>query len=273
MRRARFLRIITLAKKQLLHKLGMPITAVTFIRRMEGLAACLAVCIFLTTLFFSGFTRAEESSARTVQKLWDEWAIVVYILPDTQKGPNFADLLPSIDQLIARHPNEAGPLLLKGVVMASFAISETNFVSLERLKESRQALEASIAINPNFRDGAAYLTLGNLYYQIFGWPVSFGSKKRALEYYQKAYEQSPDAIDTNFYFARFYLDQGKIRWAGRYLDKANIAPIRSEHHLADMALKKDIVKALSYVKTHKEPKYSLIDRFIDQLFRFFSSPS
>ena len=58
-------------------------------------------------------------------------------------------------------------------------------------------------------DGSAYTSLGTLYHKLPGFPIAFGSDKKARMYLEKALQISPDAIDPNYFYGEFLYDDGE----------------------------------------------------------------
>ncbi len=75
----------------------------------------------------------------------------------------------------------------------------------------RKYAEESIKINPKLDDGAAYKLLGRLHHKapkiplILSWP----SKKKAIEYLEKAIEIAPNDIVSKMFLAEVLHDEGK----------------------------------------------------------------
>ena len=75
---------------------------------------------------------------------------------------------------------------------------------------ARRSNSRSIAIR---RHSTARLitSLGTLYYKVPGWPIGFGSDKKAREYLAKALDLNPTGIDPNYFMGEFLFDAGRIR--------------------------------------------------------------
>jgi Tfp pilus assembly protein PilF len=110
---------------------------------------------------------------------------------------------------------------------------------------ARQAhYEAAIKIKPDVLDGSAYNSLGVLYYKVPGWPVGFGSDKKAQELLQKALAVNPRGIDPNFFYGEFLVEQGKPREALTYLERALQAPARPGRDIADAGRREEARRLL-----------------------------
>ena len=68
--------------------------------------------------------------------------------------------------------------------------------------------------------GAAYTTLGTLYYRTPGWPTGFADKDKAQENFAKALEIAPNDRDANYYYGEFLLQQKQYNQALAALHKA-----------------------------------------------------
>jgi tetratricopeptide (TPR) repeat protein len=71
---------------------------------------------------------------------------------------------------------------------------------------SRQRLDEALKLNDKALNGSAYTSLATLYAKVPGWPVGFGDKERAEEYFKKALAINPDGIDPNFFYGEYLAD-------------------------------------------------------------------
>ena len=81
--------------------------------------------------------------------------------------------------------------------------------------------------------GSVYASLGSLYSKVPGWPIGFGSDKKAEQYFKKALSINPQGLDINYFFAEYLVEQGKEQLALEYIDKALQAPLMAERPVAD----------------------------------------
>ena len=95
-------------------------------------------------------------------------------------------------------------------------------------KESRARLEAALKIDPNALQGSAYTSLGTLYHKVPGFPVGFGSDKKATELLEKSLTINPDGIDPNYFYGEFLFDEDDYVTAREHLEKALKAAPRPE---------------------------------------------
>ena len=75
-------------------------------------------------------------------------------------------------------------------------------------KDARESLELAIERDPTALEGSAYTSLGTLYYKVPGWPIGFGSDKKARENLEKALALNPTGIDPNYFMGEFLFEQG-----------------------------------------------------------------
>jgi len=179
-----------------------------------------------------------------VQQIQDEWAEVFYKLPSRQQVAPFKALLERTQALRERYPDRAEPLVMEAIILCTLAASDWGFDSLSRLQDARELLIQSIDRNPRAMEGTAFITLGNLYFRLPGWPISYGDDELALHYLESAAKMFPDAIDVNFFLGDYWLHEGEYEKALSYLQKADQAPVRPGQRLSDEKLKEELQASL-----------------------------
>lgn len=224
----------------------------------------------IVALVVAGATHPEatatDPSRDAVQDLWDEWGDIFYVIPEKERAARFEALLPRVKALAAQHPDLAEPLILQGIVLCTYAASDPGLSALSKVSQARELLVTSIGINPKARSGAAYITLGNLYYRLPGWPISFGDEEQGRHYFESALKLSPNGIDANFFYGDYLLDQGEYDKALVYLDKADRAPIRPENRLSDLNVKKEVAKALVAARERRDDRGGFFSRIVATVF-------
>lgn len=232
---------------------------------MSPLSIVLAVVAFLAA-GPSDVDAAATDTSSAVQRLWDEWGEIFYVVPEGQRAMRFETFLPHVKELVAQHPNQAEPLILEAIVLCTYAASDFGLGALRKVDEARALLLKSIDIDPRARSGAAYITLGNLYYRLPGWPISFGDEEQGRRYFEGALKLSPDGIDSNFFYGDYLLDRGVYDQALTFLEKADRAPIRAENRLSDLNVKKEVAKALIAARQRKEKGDGFFSRIVAAVF-------
>ncbi len=145
-------------------------------------------------------------------------------------------------ELIAA-PNDPALLIWYGIIVSSYAGEKGGLGALSLCKEARSSLELAIHRDPNALNGSAFTSLGTLYYKVPGWPIGFGSDKKAREYLSKAIELNPTGIDPNYFMGDFLFTQGEYGHAKTYLTTALNAPDRPGRSIGD-AGRRDEIRAL-----------------------------
>ena len=93
-------------------------------------------------------------------------------------------------------------------------------------------------------DGSAFTSLGSLYYQVPGWPISFGNDDKAESMLKKALPVNPNGIDPNFFRGDYLAQDGRKAEAIVYLKKAQQAASRVGRANADRGRQQEISNKL-----------------------------
>jgi len=180
-----------------------------------------------------------------VAELQRTWAEVNYRMQGDAQVEAFEKLAARADELVAGHPGSAELLIWNGIIKSSFAGARGGLGALGLAKAARSSLEAAMSVDDRALDGSAYTSLGTLYYKVPGWPMGFGSDKKAVQLLRKALEINPDGIDSNYFYADYLLQKKEYEEAERYLLKAQQAAPRPDRPVADEGRQQEILAALS----------------------------
>jgi tetratricopeptide (TPR) repeat protein len=207
----------------------------------------------IATLFLFVALNASSYAASTnlddvISDIGHRWAEISYRTPDTEKQAAFGTLMASAKQASESFPNRAEPLIWKAIVLASAAKIEGGLGALSKVKEARDDLFIAEKINPNALNGSIYNSLGSLYAKVPGWPIGFGDKKKAREYFEKALTINPDGIDPNYFYADLLADQGEYAKAADHLKRALAAPPRAGREDADIGRRREVEYLLESIK-------------------------
>lgn len=183
-----------------------------------------------------------------VAELQHDWAVANYELDGDRQIEAFEALIERADSAVAANPESADVLIWNGIIKSSFAGAKGGMGALSMAKAARKSLEAAMKVDDRALDGSAYASLGTLYYKVPGWPVGFGSDKKAVQLLLKALEINPDGIDSNYFYADYLLQKKKYDQAERYLLKAQNAAPRPDRPLADAGRQQEILAALSLAR-------------------------
>jgi tetratricopeptide (TPR) repeat protein len=176
------------------------------------------------------------------------WAKVTYHTPDSEKEAAFRPLIANARQLSQSFPGRAEPLIWQAIVLASAAKAEGGLGGLGKAKEARELLLAAEKINPAALDGSAYNSLGSLYAKVPGWPIGFGDKRKAKEYFEKALAINPNGIDPHYFYADLLADQGEYAKAAEHLKRALAAPARPGRDDADAGRRQEAMHLLETLR-------------------------
>ena len=169
-----------------------------------------------------------------VKEIQYEWARLYYL--EEFVNANYREL-----QALARkanrvsqdNPDSAEALVWDAIVLSTLAEKKGGIGALSLVKEARLKLEQAEAIDPDVLGGSVYASLGSLYSKVPGWPIGFGSDKKAERYFKKALALNPQGLDINYFFAEYLADNGQDQLALEYIDRALQAPPMAERPVAD----------------------------------------
>ncbi|MBL7250328.1 tetratricopeptide repeat protein [Alloalcanivorax marinus] len=203
--------------------------------------------LLLALIVLPWLARADafDEELLTIQQRWAE---IQYQLAEDDRADAFEALREHTRAFAERHPRRAEAKIWDGIVLGTWAGAKGGLGALSLVKQARQDFQAAIALDERSLDGSALTSLGSLYYQVPGWPISFGDDDKARELLTRALEINPDGIDSNYFYADFLLDQGDRAGARRYFEKALQAPARPQRPLADQGRRDEIsdkLKALA----------------------------
>lgn len=172
-----------------------------------------------------------------------QWAEIKYTAPAHQQAELFHELARQARRVVEQNPDLAEALIWEGIVVSSEAGARSGLAALGLAKEARQRLEGALKIDERALQGSAYTSLATLYAKVPGWPIGFGDKEKAEDYFRKALSINPDGIDPHFFYGEYLIDRDRPLEARRELEAALKAPSRPGRELADSGRRQEI-KAL-----------------------------
>ncbi len=197
-------------------------------------------------IFISCTAWADQGS--DVLHLQQRWAEVNYQLDGKAKVLAFEKLMDDAALITGEYPEAAPAWIWSGIIKSTFAGVKGGMGALKFAKAAKVDLERALDIEPESMNGSAYTSLGTLYFNVPGWPVGFGSDKKAEALLLKAISINPEGIDSNYFFADYLKSEKRYQEAETYLLKAQSAPARLKRPLADAGRQKEIALALSEVR-------------------------
>lgn len=181
-----------------------------------------------------------------------QWAEIKYNTPEKQQADLYQTLAQQSRKIVEANPGLAEPLIWEGIVVSSEAGARGGLGALSLCKDAKQRLEDALKINDKALNGSAYTSLATLYAKVPGWPVGFGDKAKAEDFFKKSLSINPDGIDPNFFYGEYLMDRERYAEARTHLETALKAAPRPGRELADSGRRKEITAMLE--KLEKEKK-------------------
>jgi tetratricopeptide (TPR) repeat protein len=192
---------------------------------------------------------AAIAQTQPLQEIQLQWAQCQYNIADEdEKEACFDSAITSTNSYLQKSPENPELTVWLAINKASLAGVKGGIGALSLVKQAKTLLEGVIETSPQTLDGSAYTSLGSLYYKVPGWPVGFGSNKKAEQMLKKALEINPNGIDQNYFYGDFLAEDGRIQDAKLYFSRALQAPPRLDRPLADKGRKLEIETALGRLK-------------------------
>ncbi len=198
----------------------------------------------LTLLISSSFVAAQTAQDRLLN-IQHQWASCQYATLDNDlKISCLEKAIISNENALKATPASSELKVWLAINNSSLAGAKGGLGALSLVKKSKKLLEEVIKVNPEVLDGSAYTSLGSLYYQVPGWPIAFGSDKKAEAMLKKALAINPDGIDPNYFYADFLAQDGRKKEAIEHFKKAQLAAARPTRPLADKGRLQEIADKL-----------------------------
>lgn len=204
----------------------------------------LLALLLAATFAVAGPCRADE--AGDIAQLQTRWAQVKYQTPAKEQEAAFAALAADAQALHAAHADAPAYAVWEGIIRATYAGAKGGLGALGEAKKAKALFEDAIKRDP--KAGAAYTSLGSLYYQVPGWPVGFGNDDKARELLQQGLQLDPDGIDANFFYGDFLLEDEDYKGALVAFEKALAAAPRPGRELADAGRRAEIEKKIAQTR-------------------------
>ena len=206
--------------------------------------------VLLSVLFSAAVHAAmPEEIVRPIQ---DQWAEIKYRTPEKQQAEQYEALVQQSRKVVESHPGLAEALIWEGIVISSEAGARGGLGALSLAKEAKLRFEEALKIDDKALGGSAYTSLATLLAKVPGWPIGFGDKARAEEYFKKSLAINPDGIDPNFFYGEYLVERDRAPEARQYLEKAFKAAPRPGRELADSGRRLEIKALLN--RLDKEAK-------------------
>ena len=225
--------------------------------------SCMNKTTLVVFLLLLSLPLSASELATSIASLESAWAQAYYQTSEHQQQQQYPLLLEKANNLARQYPNAAEPKIWQATILATSASLQPSLSALATLKEAKILLEEAIQLNPKALDGAAYVTLGTLYYMVPGWPISFGDPQMAEQLLKTSLHLNPNGIDANYFYGDYLLQHGRIHEAEHYFSKAVQLPIRKQQPLADSRLQQDAKLALIKTRQHQQNDHHKILSLFD----------
>lgn len=145
----------------------------------------------------------------------------------------------------AKQPRNCPARWLEAEILMDIADIRHGFDSLADLDQARRLLETCTTDNTAGIAGPAAALLGHLYFMVPIFPISFGDKERAAEYFATALGTAPENLEVNYFYADFLARQGEARTAEKFFRKALAGHIPPGFAALEAGYRKDIAARLA----------------------------
>jgi tetratricopeptide (TPR) repeat protein len=207
----------------------------------------------LTSLLLAVTSIASASTPEElIRPIQEQWAEIKYKQPEKQQAESYNKLAVQARKIVESNPSVAEALIWEGIVLSSEAGAKGGLGALGLAKDAKQRLDDALKINDKALSGSAYTSLATLYAKVPGWPIGFGDKERAEEFFKKSLAINPNGIDPNFFYGEYLADRDRVAEARVFLETALKAPPRPGRELADNGRRQEIQALLT--KLNKEAK-------------------
>jgi tetratricopeptide (TPR) repeat protein len=202
----------------------------------------------VATLFCFAMQNVVANTENELNSVQHNWAVANYQLADNEQEKAFESLISQIDELTAGQPDSPQFWIWSGIIKSSYAGTKGGLGALSLVKDARKDLEKAIDLDDQALSGSAYTSLGTLYHQVPGWPIGFGSDKKARKLLTRALSINPQGIDPNYFYGEYLYDEGEYDEALKYLRTAQGAAPRPNRQIADESRQQEIAVLLAEVE-------------------------
>ena len=186
-----------------------------------------------------------------IASLRESWGHIKYEITDKDaQQAEIAKLEVNAEKTAAAFPDRAEPKIWEAIILATDAGITKSISGLPKVKKAKSLLEEALKEDETALHGSAYTTLGSLYYQVPGWPISFGDKDKASQNLKAALSINPDGRDPNYFYGDFLLKKGEYNQAVTVLQHALAAPPRVGYEKIDAGRKEEINQAIAEATKH-----------------------
>ncbi len=199
---------------------------------------------FLLVMTTATHSAPAEDDQSDLLSLQSTWAAIQYQYPQDQRAKALKTLSDQAKVAVHEHPGNPDFLIWRGIILSTYAGAKGGLGALSLVEEAKESLEAALKLNEQALAGSAHTSLGSLYYQVPGWPLSFGDDEKAEQHLKSALAINPAGIDPNYFYGDYLIEEGRMEEARYYLNMALQAPPRPGRSSADEGRREEIRQLL-----------------------------
>lgn len=197
----------------------------------------------------------QVSFAESLHGIARQWALIKYQGTDKQQQlDQLQGLSDEAKRLAVDSPDGADYHVWQGIILSTKASIIGGLGALGTAREARDVLEEALKKDPPTAKGYGLSVLAALYGKVPGWPIGFGSTKKAQALFNEALKLEADNIDVQGLYGEFLLDERRLDEAERVLKQALTLPLRPQLEVADQGRKAEIERALARLEKARAPQ-------------------
>lgn len=140
----------------------------------------------------------------------------------------FENAIKTADQALALNANDVRGLFWKAAAMGKVAEDSGIINALRMLRPMESMLLKVIELDEHYENAGAHRALGRMYHQLPGFPISFGSNRKALMHLKRAHELFPRDVITRAFYAELLYDSGRKAEARKHAEFVLATPVADE---------------------------------------------
>jgi len=184
-----------------------------------------------------------------VAALRAEWDTVNFTLKKDDQVKPLEALIEKAAAINKANPGDAQALVWEGIIHATYAGAKGGLGALSECKTAKALFEQAIEADPSAMKGAAYTSVGSLYYQVPGWPIGFADKEKAEEMLKKGLALGPQDLDAHYFYADFLFQQKRWQEAVEMIEKGLATPVDPQRPLFQQGRRDKLNEMLATAKT------------------------
>lgn len=140
----------------------------------------------------------------------------------------FENAIETADQALALNANDVRGLFWKAAAMGKIAEDSGIINALRMLRPMESMLLKVIELDEHYENAGAHRALGRMYHQLPGFPISFGSNRKAQMHLKRAHELFPRDVITRAFYAELLYDSGRKAEARKHAEFVLATPVADE---------------------------------------------